>query len=144
MAYVAVESKIETALKTAFATAVTAAGETAYYRRFWVDDSGSADREQRIFPCIGIAASPNYPTGYHTSERTVPTTVTIMTSAIDDPNRVTLLALYNAVRGSIDTDTFTDADIADITPLPVAGGTVYSDERIHVAEISLDVSVCIG
>jgi hypothetical protein len=148
MAYVAVESLVETALKTAFATAVTAAKLTAYYRRFWVNDAGNtgepdATREEVVYPIVGIAAAPNYPSGWHTTERTVPVTVSLITYATDDPNRATLLSLYNAVRGSIDADTFTATGICDITALPVPGGAIYSDERLHVAEIMLDVSVCV-
>ena len=113
---------VESAAKTGIVAALTAAGilTTAYkMRAFWSDDESALGEEDLLYPVVVLEASPSTNMGANArgtlsnTQHAVPMTITVGTDNIADPKRASLLAMYNAVRGAVDSRDFT----ADFTTI---------------------------
>ena len=151
MSYVAVESNVETMLKSAFETALDAADLTCAVHGWWIDDASGDTEEEIEFPQVNIAAAPNVPDGWRQPLRFVPVTVEIITFAADDKKRQTLAAIYYAIREVIDTATFESDQFEHVPAVFVEtggdvlmGGSLLDPELYHVVRMELTVHVCLG
>jgi len=144
MSYIAIETATETMLKTAFQAALTAAELTGTVYGWWLDDNPTGDSEDVVFPQINIQAFPNEPLGYRQPVCVVPVTVDIITFQPKDRKRAAVIALYGAIRKSVDEDDFSSASFSDVTISVEPGSDVVDDGRIQFIRLTLGVQVCTG
>jgi hypothetical protein len=105
----AVESEIETGLRTAIIAQLVTDGITASIRSSLLDDEVAEDAEVVTYPYVLIQASPFIPMWMQSEFGDVSLVVAVATHAADDTKRTALLALYNSVRTVLDSVDLTSA-----------------------------------
>jgi len=98
----AVESEIETGLRTAIIAQLATDGITATIRASLLDDESAEDAEIVEYPYVLIQATPFIPMWMQSPFGDVAIIISVATHAADDTKRTDLLALYNSVRTVVD------------------------------------------
>ncbi len=144
MSYYNVEHAVEAMLKTAFQTKLTTAELTHEIKTYWGDESGDDDRETKTILEINIAAAPNEPQGWQDPHRILAVDVEILTQTAEDPTRALIKSGYDAVRESVDEDTFSSSAISVVNSIVVDAGTgVQTEGRWNIVYLPLTVDICV-
>ena len=119
--------------------------ESVTYRCFFLDDeSETSDTiEERRYPYIEITASPNAPTGHKSTFRDIPVEIKWATHAPHDKKNRILVAMYEACRTIIDTET--TISIPGYTLIAVMiqpGGLPDIDDNEQYINLPLIVKIC--
>lgn len=142
----------EMALKSAMIAAGIAKTDV-FYNAFQVPEVDERGKVSRRFPQIMYGCAVDVPNGFNEPFRRVPTTLTIMTTAVDDPARLVIAGLYEKVRSMIDTAN-TDPGAWTTSAYLPAGYTLsaiviedspppYFDEEWGIIEVSFTMEICV-
>ena len=142
------EYNIEQAIRGALVTACAAIDGVVL--RCWLgDDSPTVAQEEVSYPYVMVKASPSVPEGYKALHKATPVEVKCAThydgvngpKKDSDKKRAILLALYTAVRDTLDADTFAITGASKQSTM-ITGGESGEDGAEQYMTINLSVLSC--